>query len=103
MALVAFMLGGALGGAAGVLLTPLSPLSYDSDVILFVNGFASAILAGLKRPVLALGGGLVLGVAEALIAGYANASYQSALALVLTLVILVWQGSRRPALHAAEE
>jgi branched-chain amino acid transport system permease protein len=103
MALVAFMLGGALGGVAGVLLTPLSPLSYDSDVILFVNGFASAILAGLKRPVLALGGGLVLGVAEALIAGYANASYQSALALVLTLVILVWQGSRRPALHAAEE
>jgi branched-chain amino acid transport system permease protein len=103
MALVAFMLGGALGGVAGVLLTPLSPLSYDSDVILFVNGFASAILAGLKRPALALGGGLVLGVAEALIAGYANASYQSALALVLTLVILVWQGSRRPALHAAEE
>jgi branched-chain amino acid transport system permease protein len=103
MGLLGFMIGGVLGGIGGVLLTPLSPLSYDSDVSLFVNGFASAILAGLKRPAFALGGGLVLGIAEALIAGYANASYQSALALVLTLVILVWQGARRPALHAAEE
>ncbi len=102
MGLVAFTLGGALGGVAGVLLTPLSPMSYDSDLILFVNGFASAILAGLRRPVLALAGGLVLGVAEALVAGYAKASYQSALALLLTLAILVVQGARRPALEERE-
>jgi branched-chain amino acid transport system permease protein len=103
MSLLGFTLGGALGGVAGVLLAPLSPMSYDSDVLLFVNGFAAAILAGLRRPVLALGGGLVLGVAEALVAGYAKASYQSALALLLTLAILVVQGARRPTLHAAEE
>jgi len=98
MALFAFVFAGALGGVAGVLLTPLSPLSYDSDLSLFVNGFAAAILAGLKRPVLALGGGLLLGVAQALVAGYAKASYQSMLALLLTLAILVVQGARRPAL-----
>ena len=98
MALFAFVFAGALGGVAGVLLTPLSPLSYDSDLSLFVNGFAAAILAGLKRPVLALGGGLLLGVAQALVAGYAKASYQSMLALLLTLAILVAQGARRPAL-----
>jgi branched-chain amino acid transport system permease protein len=103
MGLFGFALGGALGGVAGVLLTPISPVSYDSDVVLFVNGFASAILAGLKRPVLALAGGLVLGVAEALVAGYLKASYQSSLALLLALVILIVQGVRRPALHAAEE
>jgi len=103
MALFAFVLAGALGGVAGVLLTPLSPLSYDSDLSLFVNGFAAAILAGLKRPVLALGGGLLLGVAQALVAGYSKASYQSMLALLLTLAILVAQGARRPALHAFED
>ncbi len=103
MALFAFVLAGALGGLAGVLLTPLTPLSYDSDLSLFVNGFAAAILAGLKRPVLALGGGLLLGVAQALVAGYAKASYQSMLALLLTLAILVVQGARRPALHAFED
>ena len=102
MGLCGFTLGGALGGIAGVLLTPLRPISYDSDVLLFVNGFAAAILAGLRRPVLALGGGVVLGVAEAMVAGYAKASYQSSLALLLALVILVAQAARRPALQGAE-
>jgi len=102
MGLLAFTLGGALGGVAGVLLTPLRPISYDSDVLLFVNGFAAAILAGLRRPLLALGGGLLLGVAEAMVAGYAKASYQSSFALLLTLAILVAQAARRPALHVAE-
>ncbi|HYQ03900.1 MAG TPA: branched-chain amino acid ABC transporter permease [Polyangiaceae bacterium] len=103
MGLYGFALGGALGGVAGVLLTPLQPISYDSDVSLFVNGFASAILAGLKRPVLGLVGGLVLGIAESMVAGYAKASYQSSLALLLTLAILVAQATRREALHAVEE
>jgi branched-chain amino acid transport system permease protein len=101
--LLGFALGGALGGVAGVLITPLSPLSYDSDISLFVSGFASAIIAGLKRPLLALGGGVLLGVAEALVAGYSKASYQTALALTLTLAILVAQGLRRPAVQLADE
>lgn len=103
MGLVGFALGGALGGVAGVLLTPLRPISYDSDVTLLVDGFAAAILAGLKRPLFALAGGLALGVAEALVAGYAKASYQSTVALLLALAILVAQAVRRPTLHAAEE
>ncbi len=101
--LLGFALGGALGGVAGVLITPLSPLSYDSDISLFVSGFASAIIAGLKRPLLALGGGVLLGVAEALVAGYSKASYQTAFALTLTLAILVAQGLRRPAVQLADE
>ncbi len=103
MGLLSFALSGALGGIAGVLLTPLQPISYDSDVSLFVNGFAAAILAGLKRPVLGLVGGLVLGVAQSMVAGYAKASYQSSLALVLTLAILIAQATRREALQAVEE
>lgn len=102
MGLLGFAVGGALGGVAGVLLTPLRPISYDSDVLLFVNGFSSAILAGMRRPVLALAGGVALGVAEAFVAGYAKASYQSSLALLLALAILIAQAYRRPTLHAAE-
>lgn len=102
MGLLGFTLGGALGGISGVLLTPLRPVSYDSDVLLFVNGFSAAILAGMKRPVLALAGGVALGVAEAFVAGYAKASYQSSLALLLALAILITQAYRRPTLHAAE-
>ncbi len=103
MSVLGFMLGGALGGVAGVLLAPLSPMSYDSDVLLFINGFASAILAGLRRPGFALAGGLVLGIAEALVAGYLKASYESALALLLALAILIVQGARRAARQTLEE
>jgi branched-chain amino acid transport system permease protein len=103
MGLWGFAIGGGLGGIAGVLLTPLRPVSHDSDVLLFVNGFSAAILAGLKRPAMALAGGLTLGIAEAMVAGYAKASYQSSLALLLALAILVVQAVRRPVLHAAEE
>lgn len=99
MSLGAFALGGGLGGIAGVLLTPLQPISFDSDVALIVNGFAAAILGGLDRPAPALAGGLLLGVAEAMVAGYGNASYQTEIALVLMLAIMIWRAARTPAVH----
>jgi branched-chain amino acid transport system permease protein len=97
MGLVAFALGGALGALAGVLLTPLQPVAFDSDVGIAINGFAAAIFGGLLRPGTALIGALVLGIAEALVAGYAQASLQSGVALVLMIGIMVYRASRSPA------
>jgi branched-chain amino acid transport system permease protein len=97
MGLLAFVLGGLLGGLAGVLIAPLQPVSFDSDVTLATNGFAAAIFGGLMRPALALGGGVVLGVAESMVAGYLKASYQTMVALPVMLALMIWQASRRPA------
>lgn len=99
MGLVAFALGGMLGGLGGVLLTPLQPISYNSDVLLITNGFAAAVLAGLDRPGVALAGALTLGVAEAMVAGYGEASYQTVVALALMLAIMLVRASRRTALQ----
>jgi branched-chain amino acid transport system permease protein len=96
MGLLAFALGGGLGGLAGVLLTPLQPLSFDSDVALAINGFAAAIFGGLVRPGAALVGGLVVGIAGALVAGYSEAALQSGVALIVMLAIMIWQASRAP-------
>ena len=96
MGLLAFALGGGLGGLAGVLLTPLQPVSFDSDVAIAINGFAAAVFGGIVRPGSALVGALVLGVAEALVAGYSKASLESGVALLLMLGLMVWQASRRP-------
>jgi branched-chain amino acid transport system permease protein len=93
--IAAFAFGGAFGGLAGVLLMPLRSLTFDSDIDLAVNGFAAAIFGGLQRPLTALVGGLILGVAEAMVAGYSRASYQRAVSLLLILGILVWQAARR--------
>jgi branched-chain amino acid transport system permease protein len=93
----AFALGGALGGLAGVLVVPLQPIQFDFDVGIAINGFAAAIVGGLLRPWTALAGGVILGVAEAMVAGYYTASYQTAMALTLIVVIMVWQSTRRAA------
>ena len=95
MGLISFALGGALGALAGVLLAPLQPVSFNSDVGLAINGFAAAVFGGILRPLTALLGGLVLGVAEALVAGFSRASLETGVALVLLLGLMVWQTSRR--------
>ena len=76
------------------MLTPLQPVSFDSDVALAINGFAAAIFGGLLRPGTALIGALVLGVGEALVAGYGQASLQSGVALAVMIGIMVWRASR---------
>ena len=103
MGLVAFGLGGGLGGLAGVLLTPLQPVSFNSDVGIAISGFAAAIFGGLLRPGAALVGGLVLGVAEALVAGYGQASLQSGVALVIMLGIMIYRAGRRPLVAADQD
>ncbi|HEX6683884.1 MAG TPA: branched-chain amino acid ABC transporter permease [Candidatus Limnocylindrales bacterium] len=101
MGLVSFALGGALGGLAGVLVTPVQQVTFDSDVTLIVNGFAAAVLGGLTRPGLALAGGLLLGVAQTMVAGYGDAAYQTEIALVLMLAVMIWRAARTPAVEEA--
>ena len=97
MGLLSFGLGGALGGLAGVLVTPVQQVTFDSDVTLIVNGFAAAVLGGLTRPSVTLAGGLLLGVAQTVIAGYGGGAYQLELALGLMLAVMVAQAARTPA------
>lgn len=99
MSLLAFAIGGGLGGLAGVLITPIQQVSFDTDVTLVVNGFSAAILGNLVRPTLTLVGGLVLGVVQALTAGYLSTSYQSEVALVFMLTILIVQAGRQRAVQ----
>jgi branched-chain amino acid transport system permease protein len=97
MGLLSFLIGGGLGGLAGVLITPVQQVSFDADVVLLVNGFAAAILGNLTRPTLTLVGGLLLGVVQAMVAGYLSTSYQSEVALVFMLAVLIVQAGRRRA------
>ncbi len=99
MGLLAFALGGLLGGLAGVLITPLRPISFDSDVTLIVNGFAAAVFGALTRPVITLVGALLLGVAETMAAGYGYGSHQLEVALGLMILVMIVQASRRSTIH----
>jgi branched-chain amino acid transport system permease protein len=89
MGLLAFGLAGMLGGLAGVLVAPTNAVSFYSDLPLALSGFAAAVFGGLTSPLRTLVGGLGLGVAGALTAGYLNGSYQTEVALLLMLVIMI--------------
>jgi len=89
MGLLAFALAGVLGGLAGVLIAPTNAVSFYSDLPLALSGFAAAVFGGLTSPLRTLVGGLGLGVAGALTAGYLNGSYQTEVALALMLLIMI--------------
>jgi branched-chain amino acid transport system permease protein len=89
MGLVAFGVAGLLGGLAGVLVAPTVAMSFYSDLPLALSGFAAAVFGGLVSPVRTLVGGLVLGVAGQLTAGYLNGSYQTEMAMLLMLGIMI--------------
>ena len=94
MGLVAFGLGGAFGALAGVLVTPVQQVTFDSDVVLIVNGFAAAIVGGLTRIGVTLAGGLLLGVAQTVIAGLGGGAFRLEVALVLMLAVMIVQAGR---------
>lgn len=88
-AIIAFALAGLIGGAAGALLAPVASAHYDNGMFLGIKGFAAAILGGLGHPAGAVVGGIILGLAESLTAGYLSSAYKDAVSLVLLLAILL--------------
>jgi branched-chain amino acid transport system permease protein len=83
-----FALSAAVGALAGVLATPITLTSFDVGVALALKGFAGAMLGGMGSPVGALVGGLLLGMIEALTAGYLSSEYKDAVAFVVILAVL---------------
>ncbi len=83
-----FALSGAISAAAGVMITPISFMSYSSGALLGLKGFAAATLGGLGNPLGAVAGGFTLGIVEALGVGVVSAGYKDAIAFVILLLVL---------------
>jgi branched-chain amino acid transport system permease protein len=85
---VSFALAGLLGAVAGAVVAPITFTYYEIGVMLGLKGFVAAVLGGLGSFPGAVAGGLVLGVTEAMMAGYISSHYKDAVAFVLILLIL---------------
>lgn len=85
---LSFALSGALGAMAGILITPITSMSYDAGLMLGLKGFAAAILGGYGSTVGAVTGGLLLGVLESFGAGLISSAYKDAIAFLVLLAIL---------------
>ena len=86
--LLSFGLAALLGAFGGILVAPITYTSYDAGIMLGLKGFVAAVLGGLGGGVGAVAGGLILGIAEAMTAGYISSSYKDAVPFVLILLIL---------------
>lgn len=91
--LVSFALAGALGAVAGIIVAPITFTYYEIGVMLGLKGFVAAVLGGLGSFPGAVAGGLVLGITEAMMAGYISSEYKDAVAFVLILLILFFMPS----------
>lgn len=85
---LSFALSAGIGALAGVLVTPITLVSYDVGIALALKGFAAAMLGGMGNPKGALVGGILLGLFEALTAGYLSSQYKDAAAFIVILAVL---------------
>ncbi len=89
--LLSFGLAAALGALGGILVAPITYTSYDAGIMMGLKGFVAATLGGLGSGVGAIAGGLLLGVVEAMTAGYVSSAYKDATPFVLILLILFFR------------
>jgi branched-chain amino acid transport system permease protein len=85
---LSFALSAAIGALAGVLATPVTFTSYDVGVLMALKGFSATMLGGVGSPLGALAGGLLIGLIEALTAGYISSDYKDASAFIVILLVL---------------
>lgn len=85
---LSFALAGALGGLAGVLVTPITTLRYDIGVLLGLKGFSAAILGGFGSFPGAIVGGISLGLLESFGAAYVSSAWKDTIAFLVLLLVL---------------
>lgn len=82
-------LASALGATAGILLAPVALLDPSMMLDPFLKGFSAAVLGGIDSPPGAVLGGLLLGVIEAVFAGYVSVRFKTTLAFLIIIGVLI--------------
>jgi branched-chain amino acid transport system permease protein len=90
---ITFAFGAGLAAAAGALLGPVFLLYPSMGDLASLKAFSVVILGGLGNFVGAALGGLVLGVAEELGAGYVSSGYRDAVGFVIIVLVLLLRPS----------
>jgi branched-chain amino acid transport system permease protein len=89
MRTLTFLLGGLVGGLAGVLVSPLTTIHYEMGLLLTLKGFAAAILGGLSNPFGAVVGGVTLGLVESLAVLSVSSGYKDVIAMTILILIMM--------------
>jgi branched-chain amino acid transport system permease protein len=101
VSLLVFTLGGAMGGLAGIVIAPITTVSWDTGLEYSVKGFTAAIIGGLKSPGWAAAIAMGIGITESLAAAYISSGSKDIVTFSALLLYLMVQGGvftlgRRP-------
>ena len=88
MVMLSFALSAGIGAIAGIIVTPIIQMDYGRGALLGLKGFGAAVLGGLGNSMGAVVAGVLLGILEAMGAGYISSHYMDAMALLILLIVL---------------
>jgi branched-chain amino acid transport system permease protein len=88
MSMVSFALSAASGSVGGILITPITLMTFDGGLMLGLKGFCAGVIGGFGNVLGSIVGGFVLGLLESLGAGLISSSYKDAIAFLILLLIL---------------
>jgi len=86
--LLSFAVSAGLGGIAGVVLTPMTLMSFERGTPLAIKGFCATVVGGLGNPAGAVIAGLLLGLIESYVTGLVSSHYKDVIALFILLIVL---------------
>lgn len=86
--LLSFAISAGIGGVAGVILTPMTLMSFDRGTPFALKGFCAAVVGGLGNPAGAVVAGLSIGLIESYGTGLISSHYKDVFALVILLLVL---------------
>ena len=93
MTLLSYGLAALIGAMGGVAVGPVISLEFDTGHFFTISGFIAVAIGGMGSLVGAVAGGLVLGVAEQLAAGYVSSLFANGLSLGLLMLVLLFRPS----------
>src|SRR6185312_10499293 len=82
----------AVSGAAGAVVTPIVLSSWDAGISYGIKGFVGAIIGGFRSPLLAVAGGIGIGLVEAFGAGYVSSGWKDFIVYGVLLAYLLIRG-----------
>ena len=89
---IVFLIGSALGGAAGILVSLLfTQVDYYVGFQAGLKGFTAAVLGGIGSIPGAMAGGLLLGVCEAMAVTFFPSAYKDVVAFTILILVLIFR------------
>jgi branched-chain amino acid transport system permease protein len=85
----AFALASFAAAVSGLLIAPITPLSYDTGFEIGLKGFVAAVIGGLASYPLAAAGALIVGVLESF-SGFWASEYRNIIVFSLLIPVLIW-------------